>query len=709
MFQPQPSRNPADSHLRALFAPRSVAVVGASNDLSKMGGLYFEHLLASFEGTSYPVNRGGLPVQGVPSFASLSTLPETPDLVFVAVPAQAAVAVTKDAANLGVPVVVVHTAGFSEMGAEGAALETELTEYARARGTRVVGPNSMGVYGGATGVNLLGLPARAGGVAFVSASGTLIEMVVPRLNESGLGLRNVVGFENQADLRIDEYLDYCADDPGVDVIAVYMEAIKDGSGRTFVDVLRRAAERKPVVVLRGGRTAAGQRAAISHTGAIVSPSLVYEGLLRQAGIVELEDEAELVPFIEGLSMARWAPSSRVAVMGNGGGFATLVTDAAESFGLSVPRLSPDVQAALRDVLNPLAAVGNPIDAVVEHEGDVTLWGELAEIVLRDDIGAVLKFGLYAGGRSVESIRSEAAALAKAGRSAGVPVFVYSPYGDADDDTVEVFRSEGIPVFRTQRTAARVISASATLGGAGGDVTRRVPERLEQEVTAPGTDVTVLDEPESLQVVELLGLPVPPHVVLDAHQLKGADSLDLQLSSGEVVLKVVIDGVHHKSDVGGVRTHVPRERALAEARAMAESLAVSDYEVAAVIVMEQVSAAGPELLLSARRDPAVGPIVTVGAGGVLAELLSDVAVAAAPLSVTEAECLLDSLRVGRLLQGYRGSEHVGLVPTAEAIAAFSQSFVDDPSLSEVEVNPLMASAEGLWAVDALVRREEGAGC
>jgi len=698
-----------DSHLRALFAPRSVAVVGASNDLSKMGGLYFEHLLASFEGRSYPVNRGGLPVQGIPSYAALSALPETPDLVFVAVPARAAVAVTKDAADLGVPVVVVHTAGFSEMGAEGAALETELTEYARARGTRVVGPNSMGVYGGATGVNLLGLPARPGGVAFVSASGTLIEMVVPRLNESGLGLRNVVGFENQADLRIDEYLDYCADDPGVDVIAVYMEAIKDGSGRTFVDVLRRAAERKPVVVLRGARTAAGQRAAISHTGAIVSPSLVYEGLLRQAGIVELEDEAELVPFIEGLSLARRARSGRVAVMGNGGGFATLVTDAVESVGLSVPRLSSEVQAALRDVLNPLAAVGNPIDAVVEHEGDGTLWGELAEIVLRDDIGAVLKFGLYAGGgRSVESIRSEAAALAKAGRSAGVPVFVYSPYGDADERTVEVFRSEGIPVFRTPRTAARVISANATLGG-GREVMRREPGRPGHEVRAVGTDMTVLDEPESLRVVELLGLPVPPHVVLDAHQLKSADSPEPALPSDEVVLKVVIDGVHHKSDLGGVRTRVPRGRALAEARAMAETLAVSDYEIAGVIVMEQVSAAGPELLLSARRDAAVGPIVTVGAGGVLAELLGDVAVAAAPVSVPEAQRLLDSLRVGRLLQGYRGSERVGLVPTAEAIAAFSQAFADDESLSEVEVNPLMPSAEGLWAVDALVRREVAAGC
>ncbi|MEU9706698.1 acetate--CoA ligase family protein [Streptomyces sp. NPDC047981] len=713
--------------LSALFAPRTAAVVGASNDTAKMGGLYFQHLLKSFEGTCYPVSRSGGPVQGVASYPSLTALPEVPDLVFVAVPAVAAAAVTKEAADLGVPVVVLHTAGFAETGEAGEQTERALTEYARARGTRLVGPNSMGIYGGATGANLLGLPARPGGVAFISASGSLIESIAPKLRVGGLGFRNVVGFENQADIEIHEYVEYCATDPGVDVIALYLEGIRNESGRSFVDALAAAARTKPVLVLRGAQTSSGQRSAVSHTAAIVSPSMIYDGLLAQAGVIEVEDESQLMPLIEALSIAPPATSDRVAIIGNGGGFATLTADAVERAGLRVPEFSAEVQAGLREALNPLAAVGNPVDAVIDDDGDGTLWGDLAEIILRDDIGAVLKFGLYkdeAESRPFSSIVGEARALGRLSKETKTPILVYSPYGDADDAIVRAFLEEGIPVVRTPRIAGRVLAASAALGTAE-------KERAEKPATEPDTEPetetaekpatepehsggghgdTALPEFESLATVERLGLPVPARQYVSAAELKRDDATVLTVTAPKAVLKVAIDGIHHKSDIGGVRTGVSGDHAWAGARAMFDRFAADgDHEVDGIIVMEQVTADGPELLLSARRDAAVGPVVTVGAGGVLAELLKDVQTFAAPLSEDEALSLLDSLRIAPLLHGYRGSRGVDIAKLAACIAAFSRAFAEDRTVQEVEVNPLMTAAQEFWAVDAIVRREDQDAC
>ncbi|MEV8434879.1 acetate--CoA ligase family protein [Streptomyces chartreusis] len=702
--------------LSSLFAPTSVAVVGASNDTAKMGGLYFQHLLQSFDGTSYPVSRSGRPVQGVASHPSLTDLPEVPDVAFVAVPAAAAAAVTREAADLGVPVVVLHTAGFAETGEAGESAERELTAYARARGTRVVGPNSMGVYAGATGANLLGLPARPGGVAFISASGTLIESIAPKLRAGGLGFRNVVGFENQADIEIHEYVEYCASDPGVDVIAVYLEGIRNESGRHFVDALKAAARTKPVLVLRGAQTDSGQRSAVSHTAAIVSPSMIYDGLLAQAGVIEVEDESQLMPLIEALSIAPRAGSDRVAVIGNGGGFATLTADAVERAGLRVPEFSPGVQAALREALNPLAAVGNPVDAVIDDDGDGSLWGDLADIVVRDDIGAVLKFGLYkdeAGSREFSSVVGEARALGGVSKATGIPIFVYSPYGDADEAIVRAFLDEGIPVVRTPRIAGRALAASASPGAgreASGPPGAGTGAAEQPHTGHDSRPSAALPEFESLAAVAELGLPVPARRFLSARELQADDAGALTFTAPKVVLKIVIAGVHHKSDIGGVRTNVPGDRAWAEARAMLQRFAsAGDHAAEGVIVMEQVAADGPELLLSARRDPAVGPVVTVGAGGVLAELLRDVRTFAAPLTDDEAVALLDSLGIAPLLHGYRGSKGVDVARLAARIAAFSRAFAEDHTLQEVEINPLMTAAQDFWAVDAIVRREDQNPC
>lgn len=703
------STSTTSRQLSALFAPTSVAVVGASNDTAKMGGLYFAHLIDGFEGRIYPVNRNGGVVLGHPAFSSLEELPEVPDVVFVAVPASAAVIVTRSAADLGVPAVVLHTAGFAELGDEGAEAERELTDYARARGTRIVGPNSMGIYGGATGVNLLGLPARPGGVAFISASGTLIESMAPQLTAAGLGFRNVVGFENQADIEIHEYLDYCAGDPGAEIVAIYMEGIKNGNGRAFVDALGRAAAAKPVVVLRGARTSAGQRSAVSHTAAMVSPSSIYEGLLRQAGVVELDDESELMPFVEALSIAPTVKNDRVAVLGNGGGLATLTADAVERAGLDVPAFSAEVQASLRAALNPLAAVGNPVDAVIDSDGDGKIWAELAGIVLRDEVGAVLKFGLYDdenATRSFDSIVTEAKALGLLMQRTGVPVFVYAPHGAADDRTRAVFTAQGIPVLRTPRIASRVMAASAHYGRRG-TAARSSGEVLDRADGALGGDA--LGEADSLDIVERLGLPTPRRQFVPVRDLKGDLDIELGVDAAELVVKIVVEGVHHKSDLGGVRTKVPRSAALEQARDMAGSFARAGYEVDGVILMEQVAADGPELLVSLSRDPAVGPVLTVGAGGVLAELLRDVSTFAAPATATEVQRLLSSLRVRGLLDGYRGSRAVDLPALAGLIADFSHRFTDDPDLLEVEVNPLMTSTSGVRAVDAIVRTKEQAAC
>lgn len=678
-------------------------MIGASNDTAKMGGLYFRHALESFEGAVYPVTRRGGVVQGVDAYPSLAELPVVPDVAFVAVPAEAAVAVTKEAADIGVRVVVIHSGGFAEAGEGGAALEEELVMYARARGTRIVGPNSMGSFGGQTAANLLGLPHLApGGVSFISASGTLIQSLAPRLRMLGLGYRNVVGFENQADIEVHEYLEHCADDDGTDVVLLYLEGIKNKSGRRFVDALRRTASIKPVLVLRGAQTSSGQRSAVSHTAAMISPASVYTGLLQQSGVVELEDESDIVPFVEALSVVPRARSRRIAVLGEGGGFATLAADAVEREGLSVPAFSSSVQAELRGLVGDLAGVGNPVDAVMVDQRDGAVWGDIVRASLRDGTGAVLRFGLFqdeSEPREFESVAAEARSLGAIVREVGVPVVVFSPEGDADPERAALFQVEGVPVVRSMRLAARLLAVLA----------RHLP------VDEPITSVTergapssgVLSEAEGLEVLARLGLPVPRHTTRSMREMLDDSPLNLGFESGTLVLKAIVPGVNHKSDIGGVRTGLVGEDAIrAAAIAMAEAIeTTTTHRVTGFIIMEQVSATGPEVLLSAHRDDAIGPLITVGTGGVLAEADRDIVTFAAPVTRAEAETMLRSLSIAPLLDGFRGSPPVDVRGLADAIARFSLAFVDDTDLHEVEINPVMTAEDGCWAVDAVVQREE----
>ena len=510
-----------------------------------MGGLYFQHLRETFTGRAFPVSRKGGIVHGVEAFTTWSDLPIVTDVVFVAVPSQSAIEVTRQAADLGVPFVVLHTAGFAEAGDHGVEAEAALVEYARERGTRIVGPNSMGAYGGKTSANLLGLPKLTpGSVSFISASGTLIQMLATGLTSRGMGYRNVVGFENQADIHIYEYLQYCADDDGTRSIVIYMEGIRGGTGRQFVDAMQHASKKKPVLELRGGTTAAGQRAALSHTASLVSPASLYSGLSLQAGIIELQDESEILPCLEAIERAPAAKSRRVAVIGEGGGLATLTSDALETVGLEVRQFSEAVQDELKGLLGPLAGVGNPVDAVQAPDESRL---PMLTAILKDSPGTILRFGLFqdeSEPRSFESVAEEANQLGEVSRKFAIPIVVFSPEGDADDSRVALFRNAGIPVVRTATMAARVLSTLA----------RDCPpiEHLASVAIHPNTPIMALSEVEGLDVVAGLGLNVPARRVYSSAQLRDLKHVDYEFGDTDVVLKAVVQGVHHKSDIGGVR-------------------------------------------------------------------------------------------------------------------------------------------------------------
>jgi acetate---CoA ligase (ADP-forming) len=685
--------------LRALFAPSSIAVVGASNDTAKMGGLYFQHLRETFTGRCFPISRRGAVVQGVEAFATLSKLPIVPDVVFVAVPSQAAIEVTREAADLRVPFVVLHTAGFAEAGKHGVEAEAALVDYARSRGTRIVGPNSMGTYGGETSANLLGLPQLSpGSVSFISASGTLIQMLGAGLTARGMGYRNVVGFENQADIHIYEYLQYCEADAGTRAIVVYMEGIRGETGRQFVDAMRAASKKKPVFVLRGATTSAGQRAALSHTASLVSPASLYAGLSLQAGIIELQDETEILPCLDAIERAPVATSRRVAVIGEGGGLATLTSDAMESAGLEVRQFSEAVQDELKSLLGPLAGVGNPVDAV--QATDESRQAMLATI-LKDNPGSILRFGLFQDDsepRSFESVAQEASQLGEISRKSAIPIVVFSPEGDADESRVALFRHAGIPVVRSARMAARVLS---TLARGCSPV-----EHPASVAVRPGTSGMALSEIDGLDIVSGLGLNVPARRVYHPFQLRDFESVEYEFGDEAVVLKAVVQGVHHKSDIGGVRIGLRgADQVRDQALSMIEDIERLGHQVESVMVMRQVKQVGVELLLSGHRDRSIGPLVTVGSGGIFTEVYRDIISFAAPVSVEEAENMLLALDCSILFKGYRGRPAVNVKELAAQVATFSSAFAGSSDLLEVEVNPLIAGAQGSWAVDAIVVRED----
>ena len=676
--------------LTPLFDPRSVAIMGASNDPAKWGNWLARGALKG-EGRRpvYLVNRNGGEVLGRPAYRSLAELPGTPDLVVVSVPAPAFEQAVDDALESGARALVGITAGLGELGDEAKQREQALVERVRKAGAMLLGPNCLGVFDASSDLGICSNELPPGSIGLISQSGNLALELGLLAAEHRLGFSRFASTGNQADVDLAELVaDFAAHDAS-DMIAIYAEDFRDG--RAFVDAA--AACSKPVILLTVGRSDASVRAARSHTGALVSDLAVVEAACRAAGVRLVSSPGQMIDLAAALATPRRAAGSRIAVLGDGGGHGAVACDAAAAVGLELPRLSPELSAELAAQLPPTAATANPVDLAGGGEQDFFSYARTARTILESgEVDGLLLTGYFGGysqysqeflEREVEVARGVAAAA----RDSGRPLVTHTMYPESP--TAEALRDGGVPVYRTIEAAAWAMAQLRE-----GPPARGVPG---VPTAAPSGEVDGYFAARAL--LEQAGVPfVLAHRVETLAELReAADGLGYPL-----VLKAL--GQLHKSDAGGVAVGLVDGEDLEQAYAgMTERLGPPAFSV------EQMAplADGVELIVGARRDPRFGMVAMVGLGGVYAELFGDVAVGLAPLDPDEAERMLRSLRGAAILAGARGRPAVDVAAAARAAAALSAFAAARPDIAEIEINPLLATPVGALGLDARILPVAGA--
>ncbi len=689
--------------LRPLFDPASVAIVGASDDRAKWGySVAYQALRAGDRRPIHLVNRRGGRVLGRPAAASLAAIGERVDLAVIAVPVAAFESAVDEALAAGARAIVGITAGFAELGEAGAALQAAVVARVRAAGAILVGPNCLGVVDNSSELYLSSDRFRDGPVALLSQSGNLAIELDLRFGRHGLGCSRFVSLGNQADVSVVDLVTSCASDDRSAVIAVYAEDFADGRG--FAIAAAAAAEKgKPVVLLTAGAGEASARGALSHTGAMTSPSEVVTAACRDSGVHLVSTPRELTAVVAALVRPYRPAGRRTAILTDGGGHGSVAADVAEHAGLVVPVLEEPLRSTLSGLLWSQSAVGNPVDLAGAGEQDPASYpAALAALLASDQVDAVLMtgfFGGYAafdegmsGGALGEGELAAGAEIARVIGMAGKPVAVQSMYpGSPSCKAI----AAAAPVFDAVEDAARSLAAATGETGATGWAGATGGEHGGYAVSRPPVPADPITDAGYFGVRRLLagaGVKFPPaYECGTADQIRAAAAA---IGAGPYVLKAM--NLLHKSDAGGVALGLADTHALlTEHRSMHERLGAATYSVEAMAGV----GGGIELIAGVKQDPRFGPVLMVGLGGVHAEALRDTGFALAPVTVERAAGLLLSLRTAVLLTGSRGSRPVDVTAAARAIAALSEVAAAHPEVGEIEINPLLVTPSGALALDA----------
>jgi acetyltransferase len=697
-----------DHPLRPLFQPASVAVVGASERTGSLGKIVWDSLRAGgFAGTLHAVNPKYASLGGHPCKAGFSDLPRDIDLAVICVPAARVPQVMKDAGKHGVRTAVVLSAGFGETGAAGKALETELVDIARRHGMRLLGPNCVGLQRSDCGLNasFAATPAKQGDVALLSQSGAICTALVDAAWQENFGFSSVISLGAGADLDFGEVLDFLANDPATRSILLYVEGIRHA--RSFMSSLRQAARVKPVLVLKAGRHAAGARAALSHTGALVGDDGVFTAALARCGAVRVDAYEQLFNAARALALHQRMNGERIAIVTNGGGPGVLTADAAMDNGLVIAELTAATRKQLGKALPDHAATANPVDVI--GDADSARFEAALRAVL-DDANVDGVVTLHCPTR-VEPAAAIAAAIAPLCKSAAKPVLTVWLGNRSMSGIAPVLEASGVPAFESPTAAAAALGAL---------VSHRRNQRQLMHAPAPlamdrsadfdaaravfasvlAQGRTLLTEVESKTVLAACGIEVPRTLTARSAEdaVKCADSLGYP-----VVLKVLSPQVAHKSDVDGVRLDVRSADGVrvqfAEIReALSARMPAAVFSGVAVQPMVKRRHAR-ELLIGVAKDKAFGPVITCGSGGVAVELMRDFAVGLPPLNADLAQDLVEQTRVGRLLRAYRDVPAVKLDAVLETLLRISDMTCQLPQLAELDLNPVLANEDGALVLDA----------
>ncbi len=682
--------------LDALFKPKSVAIIGASNNPLSIGHIVLKNLFDhNFKGPIYPINPKSKYIKSFRAFPSVAEVPDDIDLVNISIKNTIVPYVLEECGKKGVKFAIVHTAGFKEVGEEGAKLEKQIVEIAHKYGMRIYGPNSQGIQNSDPEIsvyaNFTFVPMFPGNISIVAQSGGVGETLKLHLYKVGMGIRMYSSFGNEADVSMNEIIDYYGQDEGTKVIMVHIETLKDPAG--FLEVAGRVTPKKPILALKSGKTAEGTKAVASHTGAMIEQETLIDVIFKKSGVIRFDTQEDMVDAAIGFSNQAVPKGERVVIVTNTGGPAIIGVDECVAAGLRLAELSPKTKETLRKLVFQEAIVSNPVDVVATAGPEQ--YGGTVEALLKDpNIDSLLLVFVTAPFVDCEGIARK---LGEIGKTAEKPVVCQVITIEKWAEVIRLIRESGIPVYDFAETAARVLSSMTEYGKV---IQLKAPaykkytknkSHAEKILRCHKDKEKFLPQADVFELLRCYGIPtVKTERIRKKEELeKAAEKTDYPL-----VLKVDAEEIIHKTEVGGVSLDLKdKSELLAAFKKMSKQFAKKKPG----FILQEYIKTGKEVIMGSKRNEGLHPTIMFGLGGIFVETLKDVQFRLAPLSVEEAMDMMRSIKGYPILEGTRGEKPVDIEKLVEILIRFSQLVSDFVEIDEMDLNPVFAFEKGKGAV------------
>jgi len=689
--------------LDSLFRPKSVAIIGASTKDLSIGNRVIKNLVDfEFKGPIYPVNPKADEVRGIKAYKSIMDCPDDIDVVHMVIPAKFVPQAVEDCGKKGVKNIIINSGGFSEIGPAGEAIEKDFLAIAKKYGIRMLGPNCQGIINSDPAVraycNFTFTQPDVGFISIVALSGGVAEVIHQGFSEMGIGTRIYASNGNACDITIPEIIRYLGEDEGTRVIVTYVEGLRDPE--TFMEVAKEVAAKKPVLAMKAGRTKEGAKAAASHTGGLAKEDIATDLIFKKAGILTFRDEGELIQAAAAFATQPIPTGKRVGIITNTGGPAVIATDILVADGLELPPLSEKTKSLLKEKLYPEATVSNPVDVLAT--GNAGHYRACLDAMMDDDnfdcvfVNFVTPFFV-----DTDSIAKEIVEVNKQQRK---PI-VCNLMTDKRQwtETVKILQEGGVPCFSLPGVAARAMTALVRYN------TIRSREAVEvttfsdvdkakgQEIIAraKGDGRNILSATEVYDILAAYKIPVANWRI--AGNAKEAEKAALEIGF-PVVVKADSKTIVHKSDMGGVEVNLKDEDAVKSVvMEMEKKLAADDLK----FFIQKHMPEGLEVIMGAKAEEGLGHLIMFGMGGIYVEVFKDVVFDITPVSATEAREMISSIKMAPLLEGVRGEKGVDQKSLVEIIQRLSQLVTDLDDIEEMDLNPVIAYEDGVFAVDARI--------
>ena len=702
--------------LEGVFRPSSIAVIGASEVPGKAAERRTRSLLqGGYPGKVFLINPKRDTVFGRKAYPSILDVGEEVDLVVIVVAPKLLPQAVAESVRMHAKGIVIITAGLGETGAEGKRIEAEILRTATAGGARIIGPNCNGLFSAAGNMNLIGVPQiRKGPLAVIAQSGNIIDSITHYAEMRGVGLSHIISAGNAIGVQFHEYIAYLGQDEATKAILMYLEGIKEGA--EIVRVAREVSQRKPIVILKVGRSKAGARAAASHTGSLAADDAVVDAAFRQAGIVRVANVDEMFDVAMSFASMPLPKGRRVAIVSEGGGDNSVAADNAEHFGLEVPVLPQATQEKIRPFLLAGMPASNPIDYGGTAEENPDMINKVVEVLMEEQgVDAVYVTGFFGGFKEIiaphvgaleEKTSRE---LVRLMRQYGKPIAVHTSFAQAPFPSMKILSENGVLVTASSERAAQCLAYLARLGETRGKLALARPlPAIQADKAASGALIEGVQragrknllETEARELLSLYGVALPTAMLAKTPD----EAAEAAKAVGfPVALKIVSPEIIHKSDAGGILLNLAEEKTVREgfAQVLANAGKVSSPKAILGVLVSPMARPGQECIVGMIRNPQFGAVLMFGLGGIFVEVWKDVSFRVAPLSDLDLEEMIQEIKGYPLLSGVRGQKPKDTGVLKEVLQRVAQLAADHPEIQEVDINPIIVHEQGASVVDARI--------